>query len=204
MRRWPSNIRSRQRRLRPSRAQRRDAQTHNRSSGKQSHRRRERGPRRNKLRKSYHLERARVSPEVEKYLAQSDQGFVAHEPHSQRARARWKRLPVRVSDARCPPTMPFPADPGKDSRFIGRAGMELVHAKDGNRPLVNVTAAEPRGWDDRAVTPCRPKESKNRLSEAFLRRSVRTSNNAASARSSRLAVTTRRRTTVRALRAPIE
>ena len=43
-----------------------------------------------------------------------------------------------------PPTTPFPADyPGKDSRFIGRAGLELVHAKDGNRPLVNVTAAEP-------------------------------------------------------------
>src|SRR2546429_4592481 len=61
-----------------------------------------------------------------------------------------------------------------------------------------------RGWDDRAVTPCRPKDSKNRLSKAFLRRSVRTSNNAASARSSRLAVRTRRRTSARALRAPIE
>ena len=24
-----------------------------------------------------------------------------------------------------------------------------------------------RGWDDRAVTPCRPKDSKNRLSKAF-------------------------------------
>jgi hypothetical protein len=39
--------------------------------------------------------------------------------------------------------MPFPADPGKDSRFIGRAGLELVHAMDGNRPFVTVTAAEP-------------------------------------------------------------
>src|SRR6266550_5751318 len=29
-----------------------------------------------------------------------------------------------------------------------------------------------RGWDDRAVTPCRPKDSKNRLSEAFLRMAV--------------------------------
>jgi len=27
-----------------------------------------------------------------------------------------------------PPTMPFPADPGKVCRFIGRAGLELVHA----------------------------------------------------------------------------
>jgi hypothetical protein len=79
-----------------------------------------------------------VSPEVDKYLAH----FVAREPQSQQAGAR-KRLPVRVSDARCPPTMPFPADPGKDSRFIGRAGLELVHAMDGNRPFVNVTAAEP-------------------------------------------------------------
>jgi hypothetical protein len=156
--------------------------------------------------KSY-LERARVSPEVDKYLAH----FVAREPQSQQAGAR-KRLPVRVSDARCPPTMPFPADPGKDSRFIGRAGMELVHAMDGNRPFVTVTAAEPTRGDDRAVTPCRPKDSKNRLSKAFLRRSVRTSNNAASARSSRLAVRTRRPTAERALpyscswlmRAPIE
>jgi len=72
-----------------------------------------------------------VSPEVDKYLAQKDQGFVAHKPQSPRAGARRKRLPVRVSDTRCPPTMPFPADPGKGSRFIGRAGMELVHAKEG-------------------------------------------------------------------------
>jgi len=38
----------------------------------------------------------------------------------------------------------------------------------------------------------------------IVRRSVRTSHNAASARSSRLAVRTRRRTSARALRAPIE
>jgi hypothetical protein len=95
-------------------------------------------------------------------------------PQARHAGARWKQLPVRLRDARCPPTMPFPAEPGKDSRFIGRDGMELVHAKAGNRPFVNVTAAA-RGWDDhssrdRAVTPCRPKDSKNPLSEAFLRR----------------------------------
>jgi hypothetical protein len=175
MRRWPSNIRSRQRRLRPRRAQR-EAQTHNWSSGKQSHHRHERRPGRSNLRQS-HLERARVSPEVDKYLAQKDQGFAAHEPQSQHAGARWKRLPVRVSDTRCPPTMPFPADPGKDSRFIGRAGMELVHAKGGNRPFVNGTAVETtRVGNNRVVHPCRPKDSKNRrLPMAFCE------NNAASA-----------------------
>src|SRR5262252_2017562 len=141
MRRWSSNTRSRQRRLRPRRAHK-NAQTHNRSSGKQSNRKHERWPRRSRLRKSY-LERAGVSLEVDKYLAQMDRGFVAHEPQAQHAGARRKRLPIRVSDTRCPPTTPFPADPGKDSRFIGRTGMELVHAKDGNSPFVNVTAAEP-------------------------------------------------------------
>ena len=105
-----------------------------------------------------------MSPEVNKYLAQKDQGFVAHEPQSQHAGARSKRLPVRVSDTRCPPTMPFPADPGKDSRLIGRAGMELVHAKDGNSPLVMLRPLNLRGWNDRVVSPCRPKDSKNRLS----------------------------------------
>src|SRR6516164_2468036 len=129
----------------------------------QSHRRHERRPRRSKLRKSY-LERARVSPEVDKYPAQKDQGFVAHEPQSQHAGARRKRLPVRVSDTRCPPTMPFPADPGKDSRFIGRAGMELVH---------NVTAAEPTKEDDHC-----PRQSGNSMpTKRFVRRSVRTSGN---------------------------
>jgi hypothetical protein len=75
---------------------------------------RERRSARSKLRKS-HFERARVAPEVDKYLAQKDQGFVANEPQSQHAGARWKRLPMRVRDTRCPPTMSFPADPGKDS-----------------------------------------------------------------------------------------
>lgn len=62
-----------------------------------------------------------------------------------------------------PQTMPFPADPGKDSRFIGRAGMELVHAKDGNSPLLTLRPLNRRKWDDtsraRAVTPCRQKDS---------------------------------------------
>jgi hypothetical protein len=66
MPRRPSNIRSRQSGLPPHPAQN-DAQTYNRSSGKQSHRRRERG----KLRKSY-LGRARPSSEVEKYLAEKN------------------------------------------------------------------------------------------------------------------------------------
>ena len=194
MRRWPSNIRSRQRRLRPRRAQR-DAQTHNRSLGKQTHRRRERRPGRS-LRKSY-LERARVSPEVDKYLAQKGQGFVANEPQSPQQAGARKRLPVRVSDARCPPTMPFPADPGKDSRFIGRAGLELVHAIDGNRPFVTVTAAEPTRVGRQSGNPMPAERFEEPAVESL-------SNNAASARSSRLAVRTRRRTSARALRAPIE
>src|SRR5207247_11002645 len=103
MRRWPSNIRSRQRRLRPRRAQR-DAQTHNRSLGKQTHRRRERRPGRS-LRKSY-LERARVSREVDKYLAQKGQGFVDNEPQSQQQARAPKRLPVRLTVAPCPPPVP--------------------------------------------------------------------------------------------------
>jgi hypothetical protein len=155
MRRLLSNIRSRPRRLRPRRAHK-NAQTYNRSSGKQSHRRHERRPRRSKLRKSY-LERAGVSLEVDKYLAQKDRGFVAHEPQSQHGGARWKRLPVRVSDTRCPPTMPFPGNAGKGSRFIRRAGMELVHAKDGQIDLLlTVRALKLRGWDDRVVTACQP------------------------------------------------
>ena len=105
-----------------------------------------------------------MSLEVDKYLAQKDQGFVAREPQAQHAGARRKRLPVRVSDTRCPPTMPFPADPGKDSRFIGRAGMELVH---------NVTAAEPTKEDDHC-----PRQSGNSMpTKRFVRRSVRTSGN---------------------------
>jgi hypothetical protein len=188
MRRWLSNIRSRQQRLRPRRA-RKNAQSHNQSSGKQSHHRHEPRPRRRKLGKSF-LERARM---VDKYLAQKDQGFAPHAPQSQHAGARWKRLPVRVSDTRCPPTMPFPGDPSKDSRFIGRAGMELVHAKDGNS---NATDAEP-ATVGRYIHADR--ERIGEPAEAFLRRSVRTSNKAASARSSRLAVRTRQHTSASAL-----
>src|SRR4029077_11812120 len=99
---------------------------------------------------------------------------------------QWKRLPVRISDARCPPTIPT----RQDSRFIGRAHTKLVHAKKGNRLLLTLRTLNLRRWDDRAVTPCRPRYPKSPLSEAFLLHSVRTSNNAASARSSRLDVRT--------------
>ena len=57
--------------------------------------------------------------------------------------------------------MPFPADPGKDSRFIGRAGSGIGSSTAGNRSFVNVTAAEPtrvgRLKPRQSGNPCRPK-----------------------------------------------
>src|SRR5436190_1668322 len=68
------------------------------------------GPGRSKLRKS-RLEQARALSEVDKYLAQKDRDFVAHEPQVQQTGARWKRPQVRVKDARCPPNDAFPGRP---------------------------------------------------------------------------------------------
>jgi hypothetical protein len=82
--------------------------------------------------------------------------LVADKPHSQHAKAQWKRLPVRISDARCPPTIPT----RQDSRFIGRAHTKLVHAKKGNRLLLTLRTLNLRRWDDRAVTPCRPRKNR--------------------------------------------
>jgi hypothetical protein len=125
-----------------------------------------------------------VSPEVNKYLAQKDQGFVANEPQSQHAGARWKRLPVRLSDTRCPPTMPFPADPAKTPDSLVALAWDWF--TDGNTPFVKVTAAEPRGWDDTAVE--RIEElAVGSLPAAFFENFER-----------------RRRTSARTLRAPIE
>src|SRR5262245_16273002 len=68
--------------------------------------------------------------------------------------------------------------PAKTPDSLVVLAVELVHPTAGNRSFVNVTAAEPtRGDDsgrDRAVTHAGRKDSKNRLSEAVLRRSVRT------------------------------
>jgi hypothetical protein len=68
--------------------------------------------------------------------------------------------------------------PAKTPDSLVALAVELVHPQLGIDLLLTLRQPNLRGWDDssrdRAVTHAGRKDSKNRLSEAFLRRSVRT------------------------------
>jgi hypothetical protein len=88
--------------------------------------------------------------------------------------------------------MPLPADPAKTPDSLVVLAWNWFTLRMGIDLLVTLRPLNRRGWDDYSPRSGNPMPAKR-----FVRRSVRASHNAASARSSRLAVRTRGRTSAR-------
>ena len=88
-----------------------------------------------------------------------------------------------------PRRMPFPADPAETPDSLVVLAWNWFTLRMGIDLLVTLRPRNRRGWDDYS-----PRSGNPMLAKRFVRRSVRASHNAASARSLRLAVRTRGRT----------